>query len=87
MDKIYSTAKVCLSNGTCWDLEPGMVLVPLLPMAMGLSWSSPAGWGWQIVPMFIKIVLGQGWIFRFGMRLVATLQRYCRIMELQNSLG
>lgn len=25
MDKIYSTAKVCLPNGTCWDLEPGMV--------------------------------------------------------------
>ncbi|KAF2982124.1 hypothetical protein EK904_009087 [Melospiza melodia maxima] len=23
MDKIYSTAKVCLPNGTCWDLEPG----------------------------------------------------------------
>uniref|UniRef100_A0A803XZP4 Angiotensin-converting enzyme n=1 Tax=Meleagris gallopavo TaxID=9103 RepID=A0A803XZP4_MELGA len=23
MDKIYSTAKVCLDNGTCWDLEPG----------------------------------------------------------------
>ncbi|NWW44331.1 ACE enzyme, partial [Pedionomus torquatus] len=22
MDKIYSTAKVCLPNGTCWDLEP-----------------------------------------------------------------
>ncbi|XP_075578934.1 angiotensin-converting enzyme isoform X2 [Pelecanus crispus] len=22
MDKIYSTAKVCLANGTCWDLEP-----------------------------------------------------------------
>uniref|UniRef100_A0A803Y9V1 Angiotensin-converting enzyme n=1 Tax=Meleagris gallopavo TaxID=9103 RepID=A0A803Y9V1_MELGA len=22
MDKIYSTAKVCLDNGTCWDLEP-----------------------------------------------------------------
>ncbi|NXI48401.1 ACE enzyme, partial [Galbula dea] len=22
MDKIYSTAKVCPSNGTCWDLEP-----------------------------------------------------------------
>ncbi|NWX41181.1 ACE enzyme, partial [Steatornis caripensis] len=22
MDKIYSTAKVCLDNGTCWELEP-----------------------------------------------------------------
>ncbi|XP_075631437.1 angiotensin-converting enzyme [Balearica regulorum gibbericeps] len=22
MDKIYSTAKVCLANGTCWELEP-----------------------------------------------------------------
>ncbi|NXE25143.1 ACE enzyme, partial [Ardeotis kori] len=22
MDKIYSTAKVCLPNGTCWELEP-----------------------------------------------------------------
>lgn len=45
MDKIYSTAKVCLANGTCWELEPGMVLVPLPlwgaehPMAMSLSWS------------------------------------------------
>lgn len=45
MDKIYSTAKVCLPNGTCWDLEPGMVPVPLIlpaaeqPMAMTLSWS------------------------------------------------
>ncbi|NWR35416.1 ACE enzyme, partial [Tachuris rubrigastra] len=24
MDKIYSTAKVCLPNGTCWDLEPDL---------------------------------------------------------------
>ncbi|NXA93401.1 ACE enzyme, partial [Melanocharis versteri] len=24
MDKIYSTAKVCLTNGTCWDLEPDL---------------------------------------------------------------
>uniref|UniRef100_A0A803WAA5 Angiotensin-converting enzyme n=1 Tax=Ficedula albicollis TaxID=59894 RepID=A0A803WAA5_FICAL len=24
MDKIYSTAKVCLSNSTCWDLEPDL---------------------------------------------------------------
>ena len=45
MDKIYSTAKVCLPNSTCWELEPGMVLVPLPlrgaehPMAMSLSWS------------------------------------------------
>ncbi|NXN98104.1 ACE enzyme, partial [Rhinopomastus cyanomelas] len=22
MDKVYSTAKVCLPNGTCWELEP-----------------------------------------------------------------
>uniref|UniRef100_A0A663F7S2 Angiotensin-converting enzyme n=1 Tax=Aquila chrysaetos chrysaetos TaxID=223781 RepID=A0A663F7S2_AQUCH len=28
MDKIYSTAKVCLPNSTCWELEPGIVLVP-----------------------------------------------------------
>ncbi|NXE97932.1 ACE enzyme, partial [Menura novaehollandiae] len=24
MDKIYSTAKVCLPNSTCWDLEPDL---------------------------------------------------------------
>ncbi|KAJ7427155.1 hypothetical protein WISP_09289 [Willisornis vidua] len=24
MDKIYSTAKVCQPNGTCWDLEPDL---------------------------------------------------------------
>uniref|UniRef100_A0A8C3KJA8 Angiotensin-converting enzyme n=1 Tax=Calidris pygmaea TaxID=425635 RepID=A0A8C3KJA8_9CHAR len=24
MDKIYSTAKVCLPNGTCWELEPAI---------------------------------------------------------------
>lgn len=45
MDKIYSTAKVCLPNSTCWELEPGIVLVPPRlrgaehPVAMSLSWS------------------------------------------------
>lgn len=30
MDKIYSTAKVCPTNDTCWELEPGAVLSPTL---------------------------------------------------------
>lgn len=87
MDRIYSTAEVCLPNGTCWDLDPGMVLVPLLPMPMGLSWSPSAGWGWQVPPMFVEVVLGQGWIFGSGMMVAAPLQSYCRITESQNSLG
>uniref|UniRef100_A0A8C3MXM6 Angiotensin-converting enzyme n=1 Tax=Geospiza parvula TaxID=87175 RepID=A0A8C3MXM6_GEOPR len=60
MDKIYSTAKVCLPNGTCWDLEPGMVPVPLIlpapghPVARTLSWEQ--GWKmelgyWNVFPV------------------------------------
>lgn len=62
MDKIYSTAKVCLPNGTCWDLEPGKVPVPLIlpaaehPMAMTLVPTSLVGWGWHVPLTLIRIV-------------------------------
>lgn len=60
MDKIYSTAKVCLDNGTCWDLEPGTgrphpcslpptehtQCVPIPRCSAGCSWLGPGSCSW-----------------------------------------
>lgn len=79
MDKIYSTAKVCLPNGTCWDLEPGMVPVPLTlpaaehPTAMTLSWFPHPQWVWVGMCHSCPSELSQGEVGS-GVVVVAPLQ-------------